>query len=78
MFSFFSFHKYQSDLHGLRVAPLQDDEFIIPETQEALLTAEKNCEGGSCTLPETQHLQIRVGIFLLYQIVKCLRWTLKH
>jgi hypothetical protein len=47
----------------MRAAPMKNDEVIIPETQEALFKAEKNCAGGSCTLPETQHLQIRVCIF---------------
>ena len=38
----------------------ENDVAIIPELQKALLTAEKNCAAGSCSLPATQHLQIRV------------------
>ena len=40
----------------------ENDIAIIPELQKALLTAEKNCAAGSCSLPATQHLQIRVCI----------------
>ena len=42
----------------------ENDVAIIPELQKALFTAEKNCAAGSCSLPATQHLQIRVCITL--------------
>ena len=67
--------KYQSGSHGMREAPLavprddnnteENDVAIIPELQKALLTAEKNCAAGSCSLPATQHLQIRVCINII-------------
>ena len=38
----------------------EGDEVIIPALAEALFTAEANCVGNTCTLPATQHLQIRV------------------
>ena len=44
----------------------ENDVVIIPELQKALFTAEQNCAAGSCTLPATQHLQIRVCIFLVH------------
>jgi len=37
------------------------DEEVIDELQTALNAAEENCAGGTCTLPETQHLQVRIG-----------------
>ena len=43
----------------------ENDVAIIPELQKALLTAEKNCAAGSCSLPATQHLQIRVCINII-------------
>ena len=39
-----------------------NDELIIDEVETAILNAEKKCKKGKCTLPETQHLQIRVNI----------------
>ena len=39
------------------------DVEIIPELQKALLTAEENCAAGTCSLPATQHLQIRVCMY---------------
>ena len=39
-----------------------NDELIIDEVETAILNAEKKCSKGKCTLPETQHLQIRVNI----------------
>ena len=36
------------------------DEVDITELEAALLAAEENCSGDICTLPPTQHLQIRV------------------
>ena len=36
------------------------DEIDIPEIEAALLAAEENCIEDACTLPATQHLQIRV------------------
>ena len=64
-------------MHGKRANPLavprqllftepkyEGDEGIIPELEEVLLAAEANCDAqGTCTLPETQHLQIRVIYF---------------
>ena len=38
----------------------EGDELIIPALAEALFAAEANCVGNTCTLPATQHLQIRV------------------
>ena len=38
----------------------EGDEEIIPAIEEALLNAEANCIGNTCTLPATQHLQLRV------------------
>mgnify|MGYP001483904984 CR=1 FL=1 len=38
----------------------EGDEEIIPALADALFTAEENCVGNTCTLPATQHLQIRV------------------
>ena len=43
----------------------ENDVAIIPELQKALLTAEKNCAAGTCSLPATQHLQIRVCINII-------------
>jgi len=37
------------------------DEVDITELEAALLAAEENCSGDICTLPPTQHLQIRIG-----------------
>ena len=39
----------------------EGDEEIIPELAEALFNAEANCVGNTCTLPATQHLQLRVN-----------------
>ena len=61
-------------MHGKRADPLavprqsifsdpkyEGDEVILPELEQVLLAAEANCNAqGTCTLPETQHLQIRV------------------
>ena len=38
------------------------DEIIINELESAILAAEENCSGDTCTLPSTQHLQIRVSL----------------
>ena len=43
----------------------ENDIVIIPELQKALFTAEQKCAAGSCTLPVTQHLQIRVCINII-------------
>merc|ERR1712223_1015832 len=37
------------------------DEITIDELESILIAAEENCSGSKCNLPETQHLQIRVG-----------------
>ena len=41
---------------------IQDDGdgVVIPEFEDAFVATEKMCAGGSCTLPASQHLQIRV------------------
>ena len=48
------------------------DEIIDTELEAALLSAEENCVGDwldmECTLPATQHLQIRV---ISLQQLKC-------
>ena len=36
------------------------DEEDITEIETALIAAEENCSGGTCILPATQHIQIRV------------------
>ena len=41
------------------------DEEVIDELQTALNAAEENCAGGTCTLPETQHLQVRVSSIIM-------------
>ena len=46
------------------------DELIIDEVETAIINAEKKCSKGKCTLPETQHLQIRVNIFLKIHFIK--------
>ena len=38
------------------------DEMILDAEHSALITAEESCSGGVCTLPATQHLQIRVRL----------------
>jgi len=38
-----------------------DDADAIPEIEEAFIQAQQSCSGGTCSLPATQHLQIRVG-----------------
>ena len=43
----------------------ENDVAIIPELQKSLLIAEKNCAAGTCSLPATQHLQIRVCINII-------------
>ena len=48
----------------------ENDVVIIPELQKALFTAEQNCAAGSCSLPATQHLQIRVCINIVGPSVK--------
>ena len=39
----------------------EGDEEIIPALADALFNAEENCVGNTCTLPATQHLQLRVN-----------------
>jgi hypothetical protein len=39
----------------------EGDEEIIPSLLEALFNAEANCVGNTCSLPATQHLQLRVN-----------------
>ena len=39
----------------------EGDEEIIPALADALFNAEENCIGNTCTLPATQHLQLRVN-----------------
>ena len=39
----------------------EGDEEIIPALAEALFNAEENCDDNTCTLPATQHLQLRVN-----------------
>ena len=34
-----------------------------PEAE--LIQAEESCSGGTCTLPATQHLQVRVRLLIL-------------
>ena len=38
----------------------QDDVEIVPEYEKDFSAARKRCSGDDCTLPPTQHLQIRV------------------
>ena len=45
----------------MHIEAVEGDEKIIPEIAEAIFAeAEENCIGNTCTLPATQHLQIRV------------------
>jgi len=37
------------------------DGDVIPEFEQAFIKAQENCAGGGCSLPATQHLQIRAG-----------------
>merc|ERR1711935_1325928 len=37
------------------------DGDFIPEFEQAFIKAQENCAGGGCSLPATQHLQIRAG-----------------
>merc|ERR1711971_748093 len=37
------------------------DSDVIPEFEQAFVKAQENCAGGGCSLPATQHLQIRAG-----------------
>ena len=41
---------------------IQDDGdgVVIPEFEDAFVATENMCAAGSCTLPASQHLQIRV------------------
>ena len=39
------------------------DEEILDGPEGELIAAEEACVGGVCTLPATQHLQIRVTIY---------------
>lgn len=55
-------HGYRDMLRLPRKIAEDNDELIIDEVETAILNAEKNCKKGKCTLPETQHLQIRVNI----------------
>ena len=56
--------------HGKRMSPLKldrnlvqvdSDEIIDTEIMAADLQAAADCADGTCTLPATQHLQIRVS-----------------
>merc|ERR1712088_634146 len=63
----------KNGLHGPRMKPLvkprqggvsvvQGDEVLLGAEQAALNNAEANCaNSGSCSLPATQHIQLRVG-----------------
>ena len=55
-------HGYRDRLRLPRKTAKDNDELIIDEVETAILNAEKKCKKGKCTLPETQHLQIRVNI----------------
>ena len=55
-------HGYRDMLRVPRKTAKDSDELIIDEVETAILNAEKKCKKGKCTLPETQHLQIRVNI----------------
>ena len=55
-------HGYRDMLRLPRKTAKDNDELIIDEVETAILNAEKKCKKGKCTLPETQHLQIRVNI----------------
>merc|ERR1711899_700739 len=37
------------------------DEMFLEGPEAELIQAEESCSGGTCTLPATQHLQVRVG-----------------
>merc|ERR1711899_88817 len=37
------------------------DELFLDGPEAELIAAEESCSGGTCTLPATQHLQVRVG-----------------
>ena len=41
------------------------DEEILGGPEAELLATEEACSGGVCTLPATQHLQVRVNISVL-------------
>ena len=41
------------------------DEEILDGPEALLIAAEEACVGGVCTLPATQHLQVRVNISVL-------------
>ena len=66
------FKQQHESLHGERKAVKVDnrqfetvqngDEIIIPVIMDQIINAEENCIDGACTLPETQHLQIRVSM----------------
>ena len=56
-------HGYRDMLRLPRKIAKDSDELIIDEVETAIINAEKKCSKGKCTLPETQHLQIRVNIF---------------
>ena len=55
-------HGYRDMLRLPRKIAKDSDELIIDEVETAIINAEKKCSKGKCTLPETQHLQIRVHI----------------
>ena len=48
------------------VSVVQGDEVLLGAEQAALNNAEANCaNSGSCSLPATQHIQLRVIIMLV-------------
>ena len=46
-----------------------DDADVIPEFEEAFIKAQQSCSGGTCSLPPTQHLQMRVIQICITNIV---------
>ena len=47
------------------VTVIEGDEGLLVDGEAALNDAEANCASGTCTLPATQHLQIRVILVLI-------------
>ena len=46
---------------------VQGDVVILSAEEAALNEAEANCASGTCTLPATQHIQLRV-ILMCYNL----------
>jgi hypothetical protein len=56
----------------------RDESIEEKEDKEALINAEANCVGNTCTLPATQHLQIRVHNLNSILLTECIGLSAKE